>query len=216
MNKLWLAIPLLTLSSVLPAASVTVAVTGQDGAALPFAVAYVLPQGVSSDAPVPANGVVVDQRDREFVPYVTVVRAGTAINFPNQDNIRHQVYSFSTAKHFELPLYEGNPHSPVLFDRPGVVPLGCNIHDWMSAYVFVAETPWYAVTDAAGAARLEALPAGTYQIAVWHPTLKGEPQALAQTLTIGGNDAPSLSFRIEQKRVFKPWRAPNALKTGGY
>ena len=95
------------------------AVTGQDGAALPFAVAYVLPEGVHSDAPVPANGVLVDQRDREFVPYVTVVQAGTAINFPNEDNIRHQVYSFSTAKQFELPLYEGNPHSPVLFDRPG-------------------------------------------------------------------------------------------------
>jgi plastocyanin len=100
----------------------------------------------------------VDQVDKEFTPRVTVVAVGTAVTFPNNDNVRHHVYSFSPAKRFELPLYAGVPAQPVVFDKPGVVVLGCNIHDWMVGYVYVSESPYFAKTDASGRVRLDNLP----------------------------------------------------------
>lgn len=149
----------------------------------------------------------IDQVDKEFVPYVSAVRVGTRIAFPNRDQIRHHVYSFSDAKTFEIPLYKGVPAAPVLFDKPGVVALGCNIHDWMRAYVFVAETPHFAVTDASGSARL-ALPSGRYAVEVWHPALKGEPEATRQEVALDGADA-ELGFSIAQRRLWRVRRAPS-------
>ena len=89
---------------------------------------------------------VVDQVDKEFTPKVNAILVGTSVIFPNHDNVRHQVYSFSPAKRFELPLYAGVPAQPVVFDTPGVVVLGCNIHDWMVGYVYVSESPYFAKT----------------------------------------------------------------------
>ena len=97
-----------------------------------------------------AGSATMDQVDKEFVPRVMAIRVGTSVRFPNQDNTRHQVYSFSAAKKFELPLYAGKPASPVVFDKPGVVTLGCNIHDWMLGYIYVADTPYFGKTGAAG------------------------------------------------------------------
>ena len=81
--------------------------------------------------------VTVSQENKQFTPLVTAVEAGTAISFPNRDNILHNVYSFSKPKKFQLPLYKDEPPDPVVFDQPGKVILGCNIHDWMVAYVYV-------------------------------------------------------------------------------
>ncbi len=113
----------------------------------------------------------MDQRGQQFAPRVLAVHTGTQIRFPNSDNIRHQVYSFSAAKRFELRLYEGTPAAPLLFDKPGVVVLGCNIHDWMLGYVYVTDDPRFGVSDAQGRVRLDGLPAGTYHVTVWHPQL---------------------------------------------
>lgn len=111
----------------------------------------------------------MDQRGQQFAPHVLAVHTGTPVKFPNSDNIRHQVYSFSPAKKFELRLYEGTPSDAVLFDKPGVVVLGCNIHDWMLGYIYVTDDPRFGVTDAQGQVSLDALPAGAYQITLWHP-----------------------------------------------
>src|SRR5258707_3003814 len=102
----------------------------------------------------------VDQVDKQFVPFVKPVFVGSTVRFPNSDNIRHQVYSFSTAKKFELPLYAGTNAPPVVFDKPGVVVLGCNIHDWMIGYIYVSETPFFAKTEAAGTATIDDMPPG--------------------------------------------------------
>src|SRR3989338_522709 len=107
--------------------------------------------------------------DSEGQPLANAVLSGTAVSFPNSDNIRHHVYSFSLAKRFELRLYQGTPSEPVVFDKPGVVVLGCNIHDWMVGYVYVTDDPWFAVSDAQGKLNLEQLPAGTYTASLWHP-----------------------------------------------
>ena len=152
----------------------------------------------------------IDQIDKEYVPYVTAVRVGTRVSFPNRDQIRHHVYSFSEAKTFEIPLYQGTPREPVLFDAPGVVVLGCNIHDWMKAYVFVTETPYFSVTDGEGRAVLAGLPARDYRFEVWHPRLKGPPEATATEVSVGEPATQTVTIVIDQKQVWRPRRAPSA------
>ncbi len=111
----------------------------------------------------------MDQRDQEFAPRVLAVHTNTEVKFPNSDNIRHQVYSFSPAKRFELRLYSGTPSDPLLFDKPGVVVLGCNIHDWMLGYIYVTDDPWFAVSAEDGTVNFDQLPAGHYTATLWHP-----------------------------------------------
>ncbi|HTF96189.1 MAG TPA: methylamine utilization protein [Cellvibrio sp.] len=113
----------------------------------------------------------VDQIDKHFVPAVMAIRVNTLVNFPNSDDIRHHVYSFSPAKKFELRLYHGTASEPVLFDKPGTVVLGCNIHDSMVGYIYVVDTPYYAITDAQGQATLTRLPEGSYQLEIYHPRM---------------------------------------------
>ena len=146
----------------------------------------------------PGSTAIVDQVNKQFVPQVSVVEAGTAISFPNKDNIRHHVYSFSAAKTFELKLYSGKPSNPVVFDHPGVVTLGCNIHDVMLGYVVVVDTPFHAVADAHGVAHLAGLPAGDYGIHAWTPGAhQGEHPVQNVHLGGGGEAAP----RVEVSAV---------------
>jgi hypothetical protein len=122
------------------------------------------------------------------------------VTFPNFDTVRHHVYSFSAAKTFELKLYAGVPNAPVTFDKPGVAVLGCNIHDRMAAWVVVADTPWSARSDADGRARIEALPAGSYKLSVWHPGLPANSMPAPVPLTMGTDDqqqAATLAVGVE-------------------
>lgn len=129
---------------------------------------------------------VMDQRDSNFAPGVLPVQVGTLVAFPNSDTVQHQVYSFSPAKPFELPLYSGTPLEPVRFDRPGVVVVGCNIHDWMIGYIVVLDTPYFGKTGEDGQATLRA-PAGRYLLRVWHARQAGEP--VEQDIELGADPA---------------------------
>jgi plastocyanin len=163
-----LAAVTVALSQGAAAAAITVSVTGTDGKPVTQAV-VVLRSATGAAAPASApRNVVMDQIDKEFVPLVVPVQAGGAVSFPNRDNIRHHVYSFSAPRTFELKLYSGVPAKPVVFDRPGVVTLGCNIHDWMVGYVYVTDTPWFGKTGADGTAAVDA-PPGEYVATAWHP-----------------------------------------------
>ena len=158
---------------------------------------------------------VIDQQNKQFIPYVTAVQVGTSVMFPNKDNIRHHVYSLSPAKRFELPLYAGVPAEPVVFDKEGFVTLGCNIHDWMIAYVAVLATPYFQVTGRSGRAVLKDLAPGQYTVAVWHPLLKGQPDGAAQRVDVRQGDAKQLVFSLDLKPDFRVRRAPG-LSDGGY
>jgi plastocyanin len=172
----------------------------------PIADAVVSLTGVAASAPAPAKTtLMMDQQNKEFVPYVLPVYVGTPVNFPNRDNIRHHVYSFSASKKFELPLYIGTPAAPVVFDKPGVVALGCNIHDWMLAYVYVVATPHFAKTGADGRAQLEGLAAGTYEARVWHPRLRGETEKTAKPVTLSAGEPARVAFVVSLK---SEWRVP--------
>ena len=160
------AVPLTTS----PAAGATVAgrVVGSDGKGVVQAVVFVqaLPSGVTP--PPVTQFAIMDQVNKTFVPGLLPVVVGTEVHFPNHDQINHHVYSFSRTKSFELPLYKGEEASPVVFDKAGVVKIGCNIHDWMSGIILVLPTPYYAVTDEGGRFALQDLPPGVYTLACWH------------------------------------------------
>jgi plastocyanin len=165
-----------------------VTVTDDKGKALADAVVF-LDSPAARSAFKPLAGAEVEQIDKQFSPRVTVVTAGSQVSFPNRDKVRHHVYSFSPAKTFDLKLYTGTPANPVLFDKPGVVVLGCNIHDLMISWVLVLETPYFGKTAAAGQVVLPDVAPGTYQMKVWHPGLPVGNPAQERALTVGTANA---------------------------
>lgn len=165
------------------AATVEVEVLGRDGKPVPEAVVF-LESAAARAASRPLQGVEIEQADKRFTQRVTVVPVGTAVSFPNRDKVRHHVYSFSPAKSFELKLYIGTPANPVVFDKPGIAVLGCNIHDTMAAWVVVVETPYHGQTAANGRVRLADVPPGSYRLRAWHADLPVGAPALEQALQL--------------------------------
>jgi len=178
-------------------ASLIARVADSAGAPVGEAVVYLLPAGAKPA--VTSRPGIVDQVNKEFLPLVVPVQLGAAVTFPNKDNIRHHVYSFSPAKVFQLKLYSGTPSKPVVFDKPGPVVLGCNIHDWMVGYIYVVDTPYFVKTDLTGTATLDNLPAGDYELRIWHPYSRDEFPPRAIKLTDGTTE--SAAFRLELTRT---------------
>jgi hypothetical protein len=141
----------------------------------------------------------IEQKNKQFIPLVSVVQSGSNINFPNRDLVRHHVYSFSPAKTFELKLYSGIPANPVMFDKAGTVVLGCNIHDTMLAYIHIVDTPYFAKTDDSGKAKLSDLPAGQYQLKVWHYATLKENLITEQNLNVKGSESASFKLEVQNK-----------------
>lgn len=195
------------------ATDLLVRVADDNGAGLANTVVSANPIGAHTSASGPRQGI-IDQVNREFVPVVNVVPIGAAVRFPNQDQIRHHVYSFSPAKTFEIPLYSGTPKDDVVFDKPGIVVLGCNIHDWMRAYVFVTEAPYYAVSGGDGTVRLQGLAPGEYQLTLWHARLQG-PSSLTRRVTLAGPEM-ALDFPVDVKREILPRRISLVGSGPGY
>lgn len=157
--------------------SMSLKIVDQNGQVLPDAVIV-----VSSVKALIADGpAVMDQIQSQFSPAVMTVAAGQAVSFPNSDNIRHHVYSFSKGNAFEIQLYSGSPSEPLLFSSPGIVVLGCNIHDGMLGYILVTDGSWSAVSDQNGHVEL---PTGlstlneSMDIQYWHPRLKKDSKNL--------------------------------------
>jgi plastocyanin len=167
----------------LPAFAGTVAVDIRNARRSPVrdVVVYAVP--VARQLPLVNREATMDQKNRTFIPHVLVVQTGTTVRFPNSDDIQHHVYSFSPIKPFQLPLYKGNASNPIVFDRPGVAEIGCNIHDRMSAYIVVVDTPHFAKSDASGSAVLRDLDPGTYALHVWYPEMRGEAEPARITMT---------------------------------
>lgn len=181
----------------LMAASLTVQL--QDDKARPLADAVVTLYGAHTTLPPTPGKATIAQIDKEFSPRVTVVPVGSQVWFPNRDSIRHHVYSFSAAKKFDIKLYAGDPPAPVLFDKPGLVVLGCNIHDWMIAYVYVTAAPYFGKTDARGRLSLSGIAAGDYKIGFWHPEQAG-PE-LVKSVNVGDTSVAPLQVTLPLKQV---------------
>jgi plastocyanin len=180
------------------AATLNISATDKGGAQMADVVVYAMPIGVSVD-PLPANSEMetISQNHLQFSPYVTPVRVGSSIRFPNYDRIEHHVKSFSPTKEFEIKVYESGTPPPVVFDKAGIVVVYCLLHEWMRAYVMVLDTPYFSKTDASGTASLSGLKAGTYEIKAWHPDMGTIKPALSQTIKVTEKEVIPLQFSFD-------------------
>ncbi len=194
------------------AASVSVNVLDRDKRGVGDVVVTVTPREAANAAASPGARAIMDQVARQFVPQVLVIRVGTEVAFPNSDTVAHQVYSFSPTKRFQLPLYRGQAHPPLRFDKAGVVVVGCNIHDDMLAYIFVTPAPYFGKTDANGNLVLERLPAGEHEVVLWSPRFN-EPQA-ALTRSIQVDESQQLALPVRLSRPLLPEPRPKPAKPG--
>jgi hypothetical protein len=195
-------------------AEIAASVTDQQGRPVADAVLVAVPVDGNMRPPQRPRDGSIDQVDKEFFPRVTIVPVGASVTFPNHDDVRHQVYSFSPAKRFELPLYAGVPAQPVVFDKPGVVVLGCNIHDWMVGYVYVSESPFFAKTGKDGKAVLAELPARAYVLRVWHPQLEMSEDATHKTIDVSRDRRVEAAWTLNLKREVRVRRAPTSERGG--
>lgn len=164
------------------------------GKAVPNAVVMVHPAGFTSRSAIRFPWAYrMAQKNMQFDPYVLIVPVGAEVSFPNLDLVKHHVFSFSPAKTFELKLYGRDETRSVRFDKPGVIGLGCNIHDDMSAFIRVVDTPFAAKSGARGEAIVRDLPAGPATITIWHPYLKVRGGELSREVTAPGSGTLTLT-----------------------
>ena len=178
-------------------AALSVTVFGADGKPVDGAVVVAEPAVAGArGSPGSKSIVVMDQRNLMFVPDVLVVQTGTAVDFPNSDQVRHQVYSFSPAKPFQLALYAGRAHAPVVFDHAGLVTVGCNIHDSMVGYIWVTDSPWFGRTGTNGTLQLRDLAPGDYTVRIWHARLSETGPQLETRMHVEDGAPLTASFHL--------------------
>ncbi len=189
------------------AGDLRIVVSDGDGAALEHAVVQLTPKFEPSAPLADMPSAEMRQQNTLFEPFVLPVRVGTNVSFPNLDEARHHVYSFSRAKPFELRLYGKDESNSITFDNPGVVALGCNIHDNMLAYIFVTEAPMYLTTGAEGIAAFTGLENGVYDVSIWHPGQRDRDNNESWTVeVVDGEIVRNVS--VELRRVWGQQRDP--------
>lgn len=129
----------------------------------------------------PLKKAVIDQRDRKFLPHVSVVTVGTRVEFPNNDVVFHNVFTEYHSERFDFGMYARGKTKSQVFDQPGLAVLLCSIHPEMSAYVMCVDTPFYAVTDGKGRFKIPGVPTGEYMVRGWHKSGEKVSQRLRVT-----------------------------------
>ena len=172
----------------------------RDGLSMPNVVFALKPVGAVAPQTAPSQ-IVVSQEALAFKPYLSVIRAGSSVLFPNRDRVEHHIKSFSSSKPFEIAVHKpGDTPAPIRFDKEGVVVAYCILHDWMRAYVYVADTPWFGQSAEAGLGRIENVPAGDYEVIAWHPDLGQYKPPLTAKVTIAASGTVQSNFKFD----FKP------------
>ena len=179
---IWPILGLLTAAAAADARPLAVHVADPSGRPIGNAVVVLRPIGPAARSPTAHGPYVMSQKDLQFHPPVLIVPVGADVAFPNLDPTKHHVYSFSPAKKFELKLFAKDQSRSVHFDKAGVVPLGCNIHDKMSASIFVTDSAWTARTDARGMVQFADAPDGSGTLTVWHPYLRAPSNSVSRPL----------------------------------
>ncbi len=186
-------------------------VSVQDRAGHPVAdvvVTAVPNAGAGRPARVDRAEAIMDQQNLAFVPQVLVVAVGSDVRFPNNDMVSHQVYSFSAAKRFQLPLYKGAVHPPVNFDRPGLVVLGCNIHDQMVGYIYVTDAPYFGKTDANGTVHWSGIPADSFEVTLWSPFIADPAESLVRRVSVTQAATGGIAVRLTRDLRTTPLPRP--------
>jgi len=192
-RNLLVALALASAGAPLAAAPLSVRVVDASGRPVRDAVVTLYPTGPAARPARPGGRFVISQQNLQFHPFLTIIPVGGDVSFPNFDPTKHHVYSFSAAKKFELKLFAKDQSRTVHFDRPGVVALGCNIHDQMSAFIVVTDSAWTARTNAQGMVMFGDAPNASGRIVVWHPYLRAPGGELQQAL---GPAQRSASFQV--------------------
>jgi plastocyanin len=190
------------------AADISVMVIDRDGHGIGEVVVTATPADSRAVSSSNTKAAVMDQRNLAFTPRVLVVVAGTSVEFPNNDTVSHQVYSFSAAKRFQLPLYKGQVHPPITFDQPGLVVLGCNIHDVMVGYIYVTDAPYFGMTDPGGGFDVKNVRGGEYRIGIWSPYIADSVAALSRTIRVSGNESATIRVQLRQMLRAQPEPKP--------
>lgn len=197
-------------ATMLPARSGTLTATAvsKAGAVMADTVIFATPVGMPVPPATKTDVQTIAQQQMQFTPYVTVVRVGTEIRFPNFDKVEHHVKSFSPAKEFEIKPYQKVTPAPVTFDKTGIVVAYCLFHEWMRAYVMVVDTPYFGKSDDSGVVALDNLPGGRYEVRAWHPDMGTIKQPLLQTIEISAAGQQALHFNFDfnpkKRRMPKP------------
>jgi plastocyanin len=195
-----LSIALLTASVPAWAATLKLQVTDQGGQPLVDAVAALYPETPDPSAkPAAPREHFIDQKDETFLPLVEILSVGDAVIFRNSDRTRHHVYTFSplATPPFDFILKPNETSAPIRLQKPGAVPVGCNIHDFMINYLFVTDARWAAKSDDKGVVTLADVPPGAYTVKLWHPRLRPGAAQPTHPLTVAGEQgAVSLSMTV--------------------
>ena len=209
-NKAYLfaVLATLALSTTVQAGNLDAIVALDDGTPVQDAVISVRAKSQDSAMAATSTRATMLQQGQRFRPFILPIQVGTTVEFPNRDPFRHHVYSFAKAKTFELKLYDSSEAETMIFDREGIIPLGCNIHDNMLSYIYVVGTPHFAQTDENGKSVIEALPAGEYTVEAWHPNQKSDVTTTDITVTADNNSR--VTFEMDLKRS-RQQRKPGAF-----
>jgi plastocyanin len=202
-----LALPLLLVASPALSSGLTVEIRTRTGSPVANAVVTLYPGGRPAPLPAARPAFQIAQRDLTFSPFVLVVPVGSQVSFPNFDNVRHHVYSFSPVRRFELRLYARQQSRSVLFDRAGIVPIGCNIHDGMIAFIHVADTGLAVRTDGLGRAMFADVPPGALVARVWHPYLRAPANRVEQRWTAPRAGRLAQAVTVDLRPPPRPGRA---------
>jgi plastocyanin len=181
-RKLLYALAIAGVASPLVAAPLSVRVLDSAGKPVRDAVVTLYPADGAARPPRTTGRYIISQQNLQFHPFLTIVPVGADVSFPNLDPTKHHVYSFSPAKRFELKLFAKDQSRTVHFDKAGVVALGCNIHDSMSAFIVVTDSVWTARTNGQGIAVFGDAPNAAGRVTVWHPYLRAPGGLLAQAV----------------------------------
>lgn len=164
------------------------------GQALPPGSVFVVSVEDIQEGPAPATAT-VDQKNLRFVPHVLAVRRGATVQFPNSDPLKHNVFSISPTKRFNLGMYSQGESRSVVFDQAGIVELLCNVHLEMSAFIVVLPNRYFATTDAGGRFRIAGVPPGRHRLRCWHESLP--PQFLEVNVPADGSVQADFSYGTE-------------------
>jgi len=180
------------------AADLSVVLSDENGTVVDNAVVMFTPDSASPTGSSTSQPYEITQNNIAFEPFVTPIPAGASVTFRNDDSVLHHVFSFSKAKRFEIKLFGPEEPHDETFETPGVVTLGCNIHDDMIAHIFVASSPFYAQSEQGAGAIIKDVPPGDGTLTVWHPLLRKKGNTISQKLSVTDQMAPvniSAKFR---------------------
>jgi plastocyanin len=207
----------ITLAVATHAGSFTGVAGDREGQALPHVVITLKPIGRAAPT-TPPEEIIVSQQELTFKPYISVLRVGSSVVFANRDRVEHHIKSFSSSKPFEIAVHKaGDTPAAIRFDKEGAVVAYCLLHDWMRAYVYVAETPWFALTRVnTGIAKIDNVPAGDYEVTAWHPDLGQYKPPLTQRVTIAatGNVDATFKFDVKPRTIRQAPKVTGSGKTG--